>query len=253
MTLDFRSKLALSSTSQSLVIAISVGLLAFGTYLWQLTVPIYLQLYDSGVYTAAAIHMVSGDLPYRDFVFVQPPGIVLIMSPIALFSRVFGSHDGFIIARVMSAFVTAFNASLLAWLVRHHGRIAMLIAGCGLALTPVAVFFSSGVRLEPYCICFVLLGSLSILHSDGERGRLSTRRLAVGGLLFGVAALVEFWAFFPFIALVICLVPRYRNRVLVFIGAAGATFVALALPFFLAGARQRSQTGLFVQPVQSPT
>jgi hypothetical protein len=215
------------------MIAISVGLLALGSYLWQLTEPFYLQLYDSGVYTAAALHLVSGELPYRDFVFVQPPGILLIMSPVALFSRVFGTHDGFILARVMSAFVTALNVSLLAWLVRRSGRIAMLIAGCGLALTPVAVFFSSGVRLEPYCICLVLLGSLTIFSSDGTRGQVTSRRLAVGGLLFGLAALVEFWAVFPFIALVICLVPRFRLRVLVFIGAAGGALVVLALPFLL--------------------
>jgi hypothetical protein len=233
MTLDRQWKFSLRSSNQSLVIAVSVGLLAFGTYLWQLTVPIYLQLYDSGVYAAAALHFVSGAMPYRDFVFVQPPGILLVMSPMALFSRVFGSHDGFVLARVMTALVTALNASLLAWLVRPRGRIAMLIAGCGLALTPVAVFFSSGVRLEPYCICFVLLGSLTIYSDDGKRGQLSARRLAVGGLFFGLAALIEFWAFFPFLALVICLIPSTRNRVFVFIGAAGTTFVALALPFFL--------------------
>ena len=233
MTSESRSKLALSTSAQSLVLAISVGLLAFGSYLWQLTEPFYLQMYDSGVYTAAAMHLVSGQLPYRDFVFVQPPGILLIMSPVALFCRVFGSHDGFILARVMSAFVTALDVSLLAWLVRRSGRIAMLIAGCGLALTPVAVFFSSGVRLEPYCICLVLLGSLTIFSSRGTRGKVTSRRLAVGGLLFGLAALVEFWAVFPFIALVICLVPRYRSRVFVFIGAAGGALAVLALPFLL--------------------
>jgi len=219
--------------SQRQMIFIGVGLLGLGMYLWQLTVPIFLQLYDSGVFSAAAIHFVSGELPYRDFVFVQPPGILLIMSPVALFSRLLGSHDGFVLARVMSVFVTALDASLLAWLVRRRGRIAMILAGSGLALTPVAVFFSSGVRLEPYCILFVLLGSLRIFSSDLEQDRMSNRSLAIGGVLFGLAALVELWAFFPFIALTICLVPRIHKRVLVFVGAAGGGFVALALPFFL--------------------
>jgi len=220
--------------SQHQIIFLGVGLLGFGMYLWQLTVPVFLQLYDSGVYSAAAIHFVSGELPYKDFVFVQPPGILLIMSPVALFSRVFGSHDGFIFARVVSAFVTALDASLLTWLVRHRGRLAMVLAGTGLALTPVAVFFSSGVRLEPYCICLVLLGSLRIFSSNGEDGELTTKSLAIGGLLFGLAALVEFWAFFPFIALMTYLVTRCHKRVLIFIGAAGGGFAAVALPFFLA-------------------
>lgn len=215
------------------MIFVGVGLLGLGMYLWQLTVPIFLQLYDSGVFSAAAIHFVSGELPYRDFVFVQPPGILLILSPVALFSRLFGSHDGFVLARVMSAFVTALDASLLAWLVRHRGRIAMILAGSGLALAPVAVFFSSGVRLEPYCILSVLFGSLSIFSSVGEHGESSSRSLAIGGFLFGLAALIEFWAFFPFVAMTICLVPRIHKRVLIFVGAAGGGLVALALPFFL--------------------
>ena len=43
--------------------------------------------YDDGVYLGAAIRFVSGVLPYRDFVFVQPPGIVVLMSPVALLGR----------------------------------------------------------------------------------------------------------------------------------------------------------------------
>ncbi len=218
--------------SQRHAIAIGVGLLSLGLSLWQLTVPGLLNFPDSGVYFAAAFRLAKGALPYRDFTFVQPPGILLLMSPVALISRVIGTHDGFVVARVVGAFVTALNASLLAWLIRHRGRTAMLIAGAGLALMPVAAFVSSGVRLEPYLICFILLGSLAVFPRN-EDGDASTRRLAVGGLLFGVAALVKLWAVFPFVALVICLVPRYRSRVFVFIGATAAGFIALCLPFFL--------------------
>ncbi len=218
--------------SQRLAIAVGVGLLSLGLSLWQLSVPGFFNFYDSGVYFAASFHLVSGVLPYRDFTFVQPPGILLLISPVTLLSRVIGTHDGFILARVVGALITGLNAGLLAWLVRHRGRTAMLIAGAGLALLPVASFVSSGVKLEPYLICFTLVGSLAVFP-DEVRGPASNRRLAVGGLLFGVAALVKLWAFFPFIALVICLVPRYRRRVLVFIGAAAAGFIAFCLPFFL--------------------
>lgn len=222
---------------QRQMIALSVGLLGLGMYLWQLRTPNYLQLYDSGVYYAATSEFVSGALPYRDFAFVQPPGILLLMSPVALFGRVFGAHDGFIMARIVSAIVTAANASLLAWLVRPRGRIAMLLSGAGLALVPVAVFFSSGLRLEPYCLLFVLLGSSVILSQEHQTGRLSTRSLAIGGLLFGVAGLVEFWAIFPFLALAVSLIPRYSRRVAIFVGAACSGFAALCLPFFLTAPR----------------
>jgi hypothetical protein len=203
-------------------------------YLWQLSVPIYLQLYDSGVYVAGSIHLVSGVLPYRDFAFVQPPGILLLLSPVAVVSRIFGSHDGFVLARVVSAFVTAVDASLLSWLVRHRGRVAMVVAGAGLALTPVAVFYSSGARLEPFCLCFVLLGSIAIFGRSPSDEPLTTRSLVTGGLLLGIAASIEFWAFFPFLAAAICLFPRYRQRVAAFVVGAAIGLVVPLLPFLLA-------------------
>jgi hypothetical protein len=222
--------------SDSRAIVIGVGLLSLGLSLWQLTQPGYIDFYDSGIYFAASFHLISGALPYRDFTFVQPPGIALLLSPVALIGRIFGTHDGFIVGRVLSAVVTAFNASLVALLLRYRGRTAMLIGGAGLALVPVASFVSSGLRLEPYLIFFVLIGSLVVFGRD-EGATASTRRLAVGGLLFGVAAAVKLWAFFPFVALAICLVPRYRARALAFVGAAATGFVVMCLPFFLAAPR----------------
>jgi alpha-1,2-mannosyltransferase len=219
--------------SERHTIAHGVGLLSLGLSLWQLTKPGFFSFYDSGIYLAASIHFISGSIPYRYFVFVHPPGILLLMSPVALISRIFGSHDGFVVARMVSAVVTASNATLLAWLVRYRGRTAMLIAGGGLALLPVASFVSTGVELEPYLICLVLLGSLTVFPFERARAELTTRRLVVGGLFFGAAALVSLWALFPFLALVFCLVPRYRRRVLLLIGSAAAGFVMLALPFYL--------------------
>lgn len=222
--------------SQIHAIAIGVGLLSLGLSLWQLTVPGLLNFPDSGVYFAASFHLVTGAMPYRDFTFVQPPGILLLMSPVTLISRLIGTHDGFILARVVDALVTALNASLLAWLIRHRGRTAMVVAGAGLALMPVAAFVSSGVRLEPFLVCFILLGSLAVFSRNEDRDA-STRQLVVCGLLFGAAALVKLWALFPFIALIVCLVPRYRRRIFIVIGAAAAGFTAVCLPFFLSAPR----------------
>jgi hypothetical protein len=220
--------------TQLRVIALLIFCLSLGMSLWQLSVPEFLSSYDSGVYLASTIHLVSGVLPYKDFTFVQPPGILLLMSPVGVFSRVFGSHDGFILARVVSSVVTALNAALLAWLVRHRGRLAMVLAGGGLAFLPVSFFVSSSLTLEPYCMLFVLAGVLVILDRDAIGAQVSARRFAVGGLLLGFAALIKLWALFPLVALVVCLVPRYRRRVGVLVAAAASCFVALALPFFLA-------------------
>jgi hypothetical protein len=110
----------------------------------------------------------------------------------------------------------------------------MILAGGGLAFLPVSFFVSSSLTLEPYCILFVLLGALVVLDRDETGEAVSTRRFVVGGLLLGFAALIKLWALFPLVALALCLVPKYRQRVGVFIAAAASCFVALTLPFFLA-------------------
>jgi hypothetical protein len=219
--------------TQFQAVALLIFCLSLGMSLWQLSVPEFLSSYDSGVYLAATIHLVSGVLPYRDFTFVQPPGILLLMSPVGVFSRFFGTHDGFILARIVSSVVTALNAGLLAWIVRHRGRLAMALVGGGLAFLPVSFFVSSSLTLEPYCILFVLLGVLAVIDRDAIDEEIRTRRFVVGGLLFGFAALIKLWAIFPLVALVICLVPKYRRRVAVLVAAATSCFVVLALPFFL--------------------
>lgn len=211
-----------------------IALIGFGVYLWQLCVSQSTSFYDSGVYFAAALHFTSGVMPYRDFTFVNPPGIVLLMSPLAFLSRLIGNHDGYIAARVLMSLVTALNAGLLAWLVRRKGRLAMVVAG-GLALLPVALLVSSAVKLDPYAILFVLLGAQVILSQDHSTGTLTTRRLIVGGLLFGFAGDIKLWAVFPFIALLFCLVSWARWRTLVAIGCAALGFIVPSLPFiFLA-------------------
>jgi len=107
----------------------------------------------------------------------------------------------------------------------------MAIAGFGLALLPDPFLFSSALKLEPYCLCFILIGATVIFSSQERTDALTTRALVTGGLLFGFAALVKLWAFFPFLALVICLVPRLRSRILVLVGSAAAGLLLPSLPF----------------------
>lgn len=213
------------------IIVLGVVLLSLGLSLSQLGVPEFLSTYDTGVYLAATIHFISGVVPYRNFTFVQPPGIVLLMTPAAVFSRIFGTHDGFELVRVFGALVTALNAGLVAWIVRRRGLIAMVIAGVGLALTPVAFWVSSSLTLEPYCIFFALVGTTIVFAHDDEGA--TARRLAVAGVFFGVAGAIKLWAVIPFLALVICLTPRYRKQVSAFLIGAAASFVVICLPFFL--------------------
>ena len=64
--------------------------LALAVRLFTLTRPGFLtgvSEYDDGVYLGAAIRLTQGAVPYRDFAFVQPPGILLLMTPAALVAR----------------------------------------------------------------------------------------------------------------------------------------------------------------------
>ena len=51
--------------------------------------------YDDGVHFAAAIGLVHGQLPYRDFLLLHPPGIVLVLSPFAGLALVIGEPMAF--------------------------------------------------------------------------------------------------------------------------------------------------------------
>jgi len=219
-----------ATSRETRLIALGVGLVSLGFSLWQLTVSGYLTFYDTGVYLSASIHLVAGVVPYRDFVFVQPPGLVLLLSPLGLLGRLFGAPAAFDAGRLLSALVTAANVSLIAWLVRGRGRLAMVVAGVGLALLPVVALVSTSVNLEPYCMFFILWAAVA-LFGGRERGELPTKVLVLAGVLFGVAGLVKLWAIFPFLAAVICLTPHYRRRVVSFVAAAAGTFTLVCLPF----------------------
>ncbi len=216
--------------ASELIMVIASGLLAAGLCIWQLSLPGRLTgitEYDDGVYLGAAIRLVSGAMPYRDFVFVQPPGIVVLTSPVALLGRAFGSVDALAVARVVTALVAGLDAGLVAWLVRRRGRVAMAIAGCALAAFPLAVTADHTVMLGPYVVLFVLAGSVVAFGAEEP----SIRRLALAGALFGAGGAVKLWAVFPFVALCACSLPRVRSRVLPLVAGAAAGFCLLCVPF----------------------
>ncbi|HWD24554.1 MAG TPA: hypothetical protein VG368_03755, partial [Acidimicrobiales bacterium] len=49
--------------------------------------------YDDGVYFGASLRLIEGVFPYRDFVFVQPPGITVVLAPFAALSHLIGGRS----------------------------------------------------------------------------------------------------------------------------------------------------------------
>jgi hypothetical protein len=140
--------------------------------------------YDDGVYLGAAVRFVHGVLPYRDFDFIQPPGIVWLMSPVALLGRLTGTHDAMALARCITVLIEGVNAALIAVVVRRRGPIAMIVAGLIFATFPLASTADHTVTLEPYLVCFCLIGAALLFPKSGPAG---PRRLLVAGLAFGFA------------------------------------------------------------------
>lgn len=190
--------------------------------------------YDDGVYLGSAIRLVHGTLPYRDFVLVHPPGIALLMTPLAAVSSLIGARDALAGARVLTIMVAASNAGLASRAVRHKGPFAMLVAGISLALFPLAATADQTLLLEPYLVLFCLLGTVVALP-DGELA--GSRRLAWGGALFGFAGLIKVWAIFPVMALVAVVAIRRRRALQPLTLGLVYGFGVPALPFLLLSPR----------------
>ena len=201
--------------------------------LYQLARPGYLlgvTEYDDGVQFGDAVRLVSGVIPYRDFVVMQPPGSVLLMAPVAALAKVIGTAWGLAIARLLTVAADIACVVLLGLLVRHRGPVATAIA-CGVyAVYPDALVAAHTFLLEPWLNLFCLLGALMVFDGDQVTGR--RRRLAWGGVLFGVAASIKIWAIVPL--LVICvLVGRQPRRLGWVAGGAAAGLGVLVLPFLI--------------------
>ena len=180
--------------------------LALALRLWQLTMHGYLlgvTEYDDGVYFGSAVRLIHGAVPYRDFTTVQPPGVMLLMTPVALLAGPLGTAKALAIGRVLTAFAGAGGVTLTGLLIRRHGVLA-ITAACGfLAVYPDGVYAAHTVLIEPWLVLFCLAGALAVMDGDHLTG--SWRRLAVGGAAFGFAGVCKAWAVIPVLVLLVLL------------------------------------------------
>ena len=188
--------------------------------------------YDDGVYLGGAISLISGTLPYHGFAFVQPPGILLLMAPVALLAKVSAAGNAMAVARLLTAAASAACVALLGSLVRHRGALVTLVACGTLAVYPDDIMAAHTLLLEPWMNLLVLAGARVAFHE----GRLAApRRLLWAGVLFGLAGAVKYWAALPALALLAtCLLagpaPRRTDRAVRFAGGAAAGFAVPVLP-----------------------
>jgi hypothetical protein len=232
----------LATRPSPIALVLTLGsMLGLAVRLYQLARPGYLlgvTEYDDGVYFGSAIRLVHGVLPYRDYIIVHPPGITLLMTPIALLTYGMGTAKALAVARVLMAFIGAASVPSGGLLVRHRGVFATAVT-CGiLAVFPDAIAASHTVLLEPWLVLFCLLGALAVFDGDefaalpaGAGWRVLWRsRMAWGGVAFGFAGAVKVWAIFPVLVIAALCLPVPR-RLVTYLGGVAVGFLVPVLPF----------------------
>ena len=189
--------------------------------------------YDDSVYLGAALRIVAGQLPYRDFVTIQPPGLPILLVPIAALSHWIGARGAMAAARLLVPVVSAVDVMLLGLLVRHRGPLVAGVACFALAAYPDDLLSAPTVYQEPFLNLFCLVGAALAFEGDGLTR--SGRRLWIAGLAFGLGGAVKVWAIFPVVVVLLLLWRRPRGG-LALIAGAGVGFLVVCAPFLLIAA-----------------
>jgi alpha-1,2-mannosyltransferase len=190
--------------------------------------------YDDGPYFGSALRLAAGVLPYRDFVIVQPPGITLLLTPVALVARVTGTASGMEVARILTTAASGAGVVLAGLLVRRYGTLAVLIT-CGImAVHPESIAAAHTVLVEPWLVLFCLIGALTLFDGDQLA---HGRRLVWAGVAFGFGGAVEAWAIVPVLVAIGLFWPRLKRAWRFCVGVA-AGFLIPVLPFAALAPRQ---------------
>jgi len=174
--------------------------------------------YDDGVYIGGSIRITEGQLPYLNFAFVQPPGILELMLPVALLAKVTSTVKALAVARVLTALASTACIPLVGNLVRYRGAVVTAVACGALAVYPPDITTAHTLLLEPWMNLFCLIA----INLAFRRGHLSRpAMLGWAGVALGFAGAIKFWAAAPaLVLLVLCLLlktdrgRRVRNYVL---------------------------------------
>ena len=173
--------------------------------------------YDDGVYFSASALWLRGVLPYRDFVFVHPPGILWFLG---LLSWLPDPAHAFAAARVLACAVGGINTFLVGCIVvRAAGPFGGLVAAALYAIYPDAMTAERSAYLEPFLNLACLSSMYLWLRSD-------RRSPMLAGFLAGVACAVKLWGGIWVVAALAADRKRYPR----FIAAALFAGLLLVLP-----------------------
>lgn len=189
--------------------------------------------YYEGVYFSASALFFQGHWPYRDFVFVHPPGSVWLWGPAALVGSWQGVDVGFAFACWMAAICGAVSTLLVGRLaLRVWGPVAGVVAALAYATYPEAVLVERGPFLEPL-LNLACLTAANAWLAEPRSGREEPRWL-LAGVFFGLATSVKVLGGIWLFAALLSRPPWPRWRAYVGMALVAAGVVALLVgPFIL--------------------
>jgi hypothetical protein len=189
--------------------------------------------YDEWVHYGAAKTALSGQMPYSDFTLLHPPGIVLVLRPLAWMGGWWGDRTAIIAGRVGVMAVTSLTAVGIAWAARRLGLVASLAAGVFAAIWRPEAVTGGQLQLEPF-LNAALIGAVLLADLMLQKDR---RRWAVPiaiGLLLGLALSIKLVAAGPLVVVIAFLWMATGVRVAATTaGAAALAWAALVAPFAL--------------------
>ena len=121
--------------------------------------------YDDGRDLGGAIRLISGTLPYHGFAFVQPPGILLLMAPVAVIAKVSTATHAMAAARLLTVLSRRVRATG-GHLVRYRGVFVTLVS-CGILAVYRDDITTAHTVLEPWMNLPLLSASASPSGAGG--------------------------------------------------------------------------------------
>jgi alpha-1,2-mannosyltransferase len=189
--------------------------------------------YDDAVHYAAAAGLVHGEMPYEDFLFLHPPGIVVALAPFAAFGTWTSDALGLATARLAWMLLGGLNAALVVLILRRISLTAAISGGLFYAAYFPAIYSEHLTLLEALGTTGILL-ALLVGRLPEVDSRIPTGRLLTAGLVAGAATSVKAWGVVPVLVIVGWLLVRAGwRRSLVFLGAGVAGCSLICLPFFV--------------------
>jgi alpha-1,2-mannosyltransferase len=192
--------------------------------------------YDDGVYYAGADALTFGRVPYRDFVLLHPPGILLVLAPFALLGRLTSDPIGMAAGRLAFMSIGALNAVLVCALARRWNWRAGIAAGILYACWYPAVFSEQSTLLEPLGSTALLVALLLLLKTARPP---TARAELLAGVALGLAETLKIWYVAPWAVIVLWLLLSRRARSALRVALSGAAALVLVLLPFILLARGR--------------